>query len=136
MASGRIRAVHPRLRLLDVAEVPRVEGWSLRSALVRYAQPEPVRAGRLLQNVRRLEAALAPSRSALERRPDEAPPEVVALLGVAELIDGLADELAAWACDVAEPRPLASVDQTSDRVEAELDRLGAPREARPDGRPQ
>src|SRR5262249_55341345 len=45
-------------RLIDFAERPRVDDWSLRAALVRYAQPEPQRAARLLEVVRRAEGAL------------------------------------------------------------------------------
>lgn len=44
--------------LLNVAECPVVDDWTLRSALVRLAQPEPERVGRLLEVLRRLEAPL------------------------------------------------------------------------------
>ena len=53
--------------LLDFAELSRTDDWSLRSALVRLAQPEPVRVSQVLEVVRRVEAALAPLRRALER---------------------------------------------------------------------
>ena len=39
---------------LDVAERPRSTGWSLRAALVRYAQPQPQRASDLIELVRRI----------------------------------------------------------------------------------
>lgn len=120
--------MHPTLRLLDVAETPRAEGWSLRSALVRYAQPEPERAGRLLQSVRRLEAAFAPSKSAIERQPDAPPAGVMGLFPVARLIDAFADEMVAWATHRQGERPVESLDRACDRIEAELDRLGVPRE--------
>ena len=54
-------------RLIDFAEAERDGGWSLRSALVRFAQPEPVRASAVLELVRRTDAALGPSRNLLER---------------------------------------------------------------------
>src|SRR5262245_2062512 len=43
------------------------DDWSLRSALVRLAQPEPVLAGALLEVVRRCEGALSPRVRDLER---------------------------------------------------------------------
>ena len=55
------------IRLVDYAEVPRVDDWSLRGALVRYAQPEPARASALLELVRRTDGALKPFARALER---------------------------------------------------------------------
>ena len=45
--------------LVDLAERPRVDGWSLRAALCRYAQPQPERAGALLSLIRRIEATFA-----------------------------------------------------------------------------
>lgn len=54
-------------RLVDYAESTRAGDWSLRSALVRVAQPEPVRAGAVLELIRRTDGALAPHRRALER---------------------------------------------------------------------
>ncbi len=53
--------------LLAFAEVGHRDDWSLRSALVRLAQPEPVRAGALLEVIRRCEGALAPHTRELER---------------------------------------------------------------------
>ena len=53
--------------LLAFAETDRDNGWTLRSALVRLAQPEPVRAGALLELVRRFEWALQPMARNLER---------------------------------------------------------------------
>src|SRR5262249_30334640 len=54
-------------RLVDFAECARVDGWSLRAALVRYAQPEPERAGRLLEVVRRAQGALDRQAKLLQR---------------------------------------------------------------------
>ncbi|HOT80166.1 MAG TPA: hypothetical protein PKY13_09275, partial [Microthrixaceae bacterium] len=45
--------------LVDFPERPRTENWSLRAALTRYAQPQPMRVSRLLDVVRRIEAAFA-----------------------------------------------------------------------------
>lgn len=57
----------PERSILNLAESPRVDDWSLRSALVRLAQPEPVRAGAVLEIVRRCQGALHPLVRALER---------------------------------------------------------------------
>lgn len=46
--------------LLQVAESPRVDDWTLRSALVRFAQPEPELSSAILESVRRTQAALDP----------------------------------------------------------------------------
>lgn len=53
--------------LLNVAESARIDDWTLRSALVRFAQPEPTRAGAVLELVRRSSAALQSSAAAIER---------------------------------------------------------------------
>jgi len=53
-------------RLVDYAESGRAGDWSLRSALVRFAQPEPTRAGAVLELIRRTDAALKPHRRRLE----------------------------------------------------------------------
>ena len=58
----------PSHSLLNYAEAPRVDDWSMRSALVRFAQPEPVRSGQLLELVRRLDAVLHHVARSLERR--------------------------------------------------------------------
>ncbi len=57
----------PEASLLNYAERPRAGDWSLRSALVRLAQPEPVRAAAVLELVRRCDGALHPFGRALER---------------------------------------------------------------------
>ena len=53
-------------RLVDYAESSRAGDWSLRSALVRFAQPEPTRAGAVLELIRRTDGALKPHRRRLE----------------------------------------------------------------------
>jgi len=53
-------------RLVDYAESSRTDDWSLRSALVRFAQPEPTRAGAVLELIRRTDGALKPHRRRLE----------------------------------------------------------------------
>ncbi|HYL52409.1 MAG TPA: hypothetical protein VEZ15_10595, partial [Acidimicrobiia bacterium] len=45
-------------RLVDFAERGRTSDWSLRAALVRYAQPQPQRVNDILDLVRRVEWAL------------------------------------------------------------------------------
>ena len=102
----RPRSTHPNSRrLLDFSERPRVDDWSLRAALVRYAQPHPQRVEDLLSVVRRLEHALADHRprcehngtrlwSALEGgavEPEDA--VVVGVLRAAREVDDLGDAL-------------------------------------------
>ena len=116
--------------LLDVAERSRAGDWSLRSALVRYGQAEPVRVQRLLEVVRRLDAALKPHAKALERGDDV--PEAAPLLEVAAMLDAVGDRLAEWADDRAtHERPDAEVDDVTSRAGARLDELGVPREEGP-----
>lgn len=186
----------PERSILNLAESPRADDWSLRAALVRLAQPEPVRAGAVLEIVRRCQGALQPLTRALERHivwtePALAPgsvtgsavggwmladgggrradirlvdlarlaggdataldltaeaygaaapldPEEWAALGlvaVAVAIDGLADDLSQWAVTAAGPPPLSAVDTVCRRLAPELDRLGVPREMRPEDVP-
>ncbi len=73
-AAGRLLAQRhqpvepaPENSVLNFSEAPYEGDWSLRSALVRLAQPEPVRAGATLELVRRCEGALHPLLRALER---------------------------------------------------------------------
>ena len=54
------------IRLVAYAESSRTGDWSLRSSLVRYAQPEPARASAVLELVRRTDGALKPSLRLLE----------------------------------------------------------------------
>ena len=171
--------------LVDYAESSRVGDWSLRSALVRFAQPEPMRAGAVLELIRRTDGALKPHRRRLERAlapahpllglPGSAPigddlaatvadapaadlaralvrlPDgaavvaayaaaeelsgddvaAVHLLAVAVALDGLADELAAWAFAHHGPPPVAVVERQGAAAHARLEALGVPREDGP-----
>lgn len=129
--------------LVDLAERPRASGWSLRAALVRYAQPEPVRAGAILEQVRRVDAALRDHTRALARDgtavwsaldgggpvDDELAP-LVDLLAAARPLDVLGDELATWAAEPAQARPDAAVDDAVREAARALDALGVARERR------
>ncbi len=65
---GGARVAADRSRsLLNFSEVAYDDDWSLRSALCRLAQPEPVRVGRVLESTRRLEVVLHHAQRALER---------------------------------------------------------------------
>lgn len=132
--------------LIDYGEAERTQGWSLRSALVRYAQPEPVRAGAVLELSRRLDSVLGKHRARIEktgtgpqldaaarewiRKPFGSADPVVPLLGVAAEFDDLADVFVAWALDVSKPRPNDVVDVHCRRILGLLDELGVPRESR------
>jgi hypothetical protein len=132
-------------RLVDFAERPRTQDWSLRAALVRYASPQPQRVDDLLQLVRRTDFALGRSSSVLQRDGvhlwdaiehdttpnDEEHARVVELLRVARDLDALGDELAEWAVDISRDPPDGDVDATVERVGARLDELGVPHEERP-----
>jgi hypothetical protein len=130
-------------RLVDFAERPRTRDWSLRSALVRYAQPEPQRVNDILELVRRVDAVLAKSGArlgregpalwdAVERDGDAPDPYLVGVLNAARELDGLGEVLATWAVDRGR-RPDAEVDQVVADVAQRLDVLGVPREERPPG---
>lgn len=127
-------------RLVDFAERPRADDWSLRAALVRYAQPQPARVQALLESVRRLDFALSKHRKRLERDGQEVwdalqrghtDDALVALLRVAVEIDELGDTLAAWALDPYQPAPDAAVDQVIASTSGRLDELGVAREEGP-----
>ena len=115
--------------LLDVAERPRAGGWSLRAALVRYAQPEPQRSSDLIELVRRIEGALRPRWKALEQgaEPDD---RERALLDALRVLDHAGDALASWAVDRATDRPDAAVDEAIVDVTGRLATLGVAREER------
>lgn len=53
--------------ILNYAEAPRNGNWTLRSALVRLAQPHPLRSEAVLQLVRRLDAAIKPMMRPLQQ---------------------------------------------------------------------
>ena len=129
-------------RLVDVAECSRVDDWSLRSALVRYAQPQPGRSSTVLALVRRIEAVLHPQAKLLRTEgpvvwaaleggggPTTGPTAfVIEVLRVTQGLHRLGDTLAAWAVDVTAPRPDAEVDATTAEVAQRLDALGVPDE--------
>jgi hypothetical protein len=134
--------IHPveLASVVDFAERSRVGDWSLRSALVRYAEGQPVRVSNLLEQVRRTETAFHALGKVLEKRGAElwaaadggevAPDDekVVELVRAAIELDRLGDALAAWADDRAGSRPDDIVDAVTADVERRLDDLGLPRE--------
>lgn len=61
--------VDETLTILQVSESPRVDDWTLRSALVRFAQPEPELSSAILESVRRSLFALDPMTRELLRHP-------------------------------------------------------------------
>ncbi len=129
---------------MDFAERPRTHDWSLRSALVRYAQPQPERVNRVLDLVRRLDWALKQQSKLIEREghdlwqalatdggdtdPQHAP--ILGLLRAAAELDRLGDIVAEWAVDRASQRPEAALDAVTADVARRLDALGVPREER------
>jgi hypothetical protein len=129
-------------RVVGFAERPRQGDWSLRAALCRYAQAHPARVRDVLEQVRRVEAALHPH----ARRFDKDGPalwaavdggaapsgdeQLVGVLRAAAALDRLGDGLAAWAEDRHGQRPEVEVDATTAEVAAALDALGVPREER------
>lgn len=136
--------------IIDYAERARIGDWTLRSALVRYAQPEPARASAVLELIRRTDGALKTHARAIEQQPElnatarhrraTGEPEpttagagdmVVDLLVVALELDHLADVLTAWATDIDQPRPDPEVDVVARRVFGRLSDLGVERETRP-----
>lgn len=136
-------------RLVDYAERPRTEDWSLRAALTRYAQPQPQRVSDILDLVRRIEFAIRPQLKALERDGQtywqavqsadgaSAADLVVGLLRAMAELDRLGEVLAAWAVDpAAGERPDHTVDAVTADVARRLDELGVPREQRQRPRPR
>lgn len=131
-------------RLVDFAERPRSQDWSLRATLVRYAQPSPQRVNDLLALVRRTEWALGQHAAVLQRDgaavwdafdrdvvpSDDEHGRLVQLLRVVAELDRLGDILAVWAVDISRHRPDAAVDATIDEVGRRLDALGVPHEQR------
>lgn len=111
----------PDDRPLGFADTPRDDDWSLRSALVRFAQPEPTRAGAVLELVRRTEGAL--------KHADEA--AAVALAPVVDELEAIADALVAWAIHRDGPPPVEAVERHGARAHALLEELGVPRESGP-----
>ncbi len=60
-------SLEPEGSLLNYAERSRVGDWSMRSALMRFAQPEAERAGQVLELVRRLDHVLHAVARPIER---------------------------------------------------------------------
>jgi hypothetical protein len=116
--------------LVEFAERPRTDDWSLRAALTRYAQPHPQRVGNLLELVRRIEFVLRPQVKALEKEGTDPSPALAGLFAAAAEIDRLGDLLAAWAADPTKERPDDAVDAVVADVTRRLDDLGVPREER------
>jgi hypothetical protein len=136
--------IEPRAlaELVDFAERPRVDDWSLRAALVRYAQPEPQRVNDILDLVRRTDWALGKQSATLAREGadlwaalenGDTSSELVELLRAAQVLDGLGDVLATWAVDRAGDRPDTEVDRVTADVAQRLDALGVPQQERPPG---
>jgi hypothetical protein len=129
-------------RLLDFAERPRVQDWSLRAALSRYAQPEPQRASDVIELMRRIEVVIHPQLDDIERYGSDlwrtlqsgdggdSAPAIVGLLRAMVDLDQLGDVLAGWAADRAGERPDAAVDAVTADVTRQLARLGVPYEQR------
>jgi hypothetical protein len=127
-------------RLVDFSERARTDDWSLRSALVRYAQPQPQRVNDILDLVRRVEWALGKQSKRIEREgaglwsaleSGDDGDELVALLRAAQELDGLGDVVVAWAVDRSGESPDARVDAVVTDVGERLDALGIPHEERP-----
>lgn len=126
--------------LVDFAERSRVGDWSLRSALCRYAQPQPQRVSNVLEQVRRIEFAVHPLQSRLAKEGPDLWAALQAgatdgdlLLGLLRAmtdLDRLGDTMADWANDRAGKHPEDAVDATVADVERRLDEIGAPREER------
>jgi hypothetical protein len=130
-------------RLLVFAERSRAGDWSLRSALCRYAQPQPKRVSEVLELVRRIDFALHPD---LKRLDADGPAlwalvessapvvgddeRLVGLLRAMVELDRLAETLVDWAADRAGKHPEAEVDTTTAEVTRQLDALGIEREER------
>lgn len=128
-------------RVVDYAERPRAHDWSLRAALCRYAQPQPVRVSTVLDLIRRIEFALAPHMKTIEhdgaahwqtietgRAGSGVDPLVTGLLQAMVELDRLGDVLAEWAVDRVGERPDDAVDAVTADVERRLADLGVPHE--------
>jgi hypothetical protein len=126
-------------RLVDYAERSRAGDWSLRSALCRYAQPQPKRVSEVLELVRRIEAGVHPlAKRVATEGPDlwaaldagDSDDLLVGLLRAMRELDRLGETLADWAVDRAGKHPEDEVDATTKSVTERLDALGVAREER------
>ena len=127
-------------RLVDFSERARTDDWSLRSALVLYALPQPQRVNDILVHVRRLDRELGKQSKRLAREGTELwraletgadGDNLVELLKAARELDELGDVVVAWAVDRTGESPDARVDAVVADVGRRLDALGVPYEERP-----
>lgn len=128
---------------LDLAERPRAGDWSLRAALTRFAQPEPVRVASLLDLVRRMGAAAGDqARTFAADGPQlwedlqaldgsDRPNDLVGLLAAMAEVDRLGDALTAWATDRSTGAPIDAFDDVVSDVRARLTELGVPEQGPP-----
>lgn len=133
-------------------------GWSMRAALVRYAQPEPVRAAALLEVTRRAESGLHDVARRIEREPrlsdlgralahfghdyptlldaylhdadpiDDEAASVIPVLAVAASLDDLGAVVAAWAIEAGDDRPDDLIEEGCQQANGQLDALGVERQ--------
>jgi hypothetical protein len=152
----RGEAVGPSLH--EYVERLHHRGWSMRAALVRYGQPEPVRAADLLELTRRAESGYHEQARRIEREPRlsdlaralhefghdypslldayllEADPlgddatSIIPALAVAAALDDLGAVVAAWAVEAGDDRPDAEVDRVCAQAASRLDALGVERQ--------
>ena len=127
-------------RIVDFSERSRTDDWSLRSALVLYALPQPQRVNDILVHVRRVDRELGKQSKRLGRegtelwgalQSDAGGDELVELLRAARELDELGDVIVAWAVDRTGESPDARVDAVVADVGRRLDALGIPYEERP-----
>jgi len=129
-------------RIVDFAERSRAGDWSLRSALCRYAQPHPRRVRDVLEQLRRVDAALHPHHRRFEKdgpavwqllqsgEAKGADAQLAEVLTAAAELDALGEVLAGWALDRHATHPEQKVDAVVAQVAARLDAAGVPREER------
>lgn len=109
--------------LVDYAERARTHEWTLRSALVRYAQIAPERASVVLELIRRTDGAL----HHLQGHPERVTAQDEPVLAVAAVLDGLGDVLARWADERGAP-PHDEVEDQARAAASALAELGIERE--------
>lgn len=118
----------PLAQLAGFDEAPGSAGWTLRSALVRFAQPEPDRASAVLEVVRRIDAALL--RAARDAGADDGGRAEIAIRSAVEELGALGAALATWASSPSGPSPSATIDRVTREVMKLLDEAGVERESR------